>query len=98
MTESQLERRTLRIKKKLKLMHAWRKGYLEEAVDNQLRLKLNRLTNDGDERQIKFLLLSGMSWQEIVKEAKRIKKTVHNHQTYLAKINSKSRKSKRKKD
>ena len=77
-TPEQLKRRLQRVKKKLKKLHIWNMGYLEEAVDNQLRLKLNDLSNQKDEAQIKFLLRNGMAWDDIIAEAVRTKKVIRN--------------------
>jgi len=93
-SSEQVLRRLLRIKRRLKKKKSWGFGYLEEMTRNQAQIMINSFSED---QMVEFLLKRGFSVDEILGEAKYMQQIVRNHQTYLAKINDKHSKRKKKK-
>lgn len=76
MTPEQLEKRTKRIKRKLKSKGIWGLGYLEEITRNQAQVMINGFS---EEQMIKFLLKRSFSVDEILSEARKMKKLLYDH-------------------
>jgi hypothetical protein len=75
MTEAQLEVEAKKIAKEItrQEIQSW---FLDEMIDNQLRLLLNELMGSETDRKVRFLLRRGLSSVDILKEAKEAKKIV----------------------
>ena len=67
------------IKKRLVKRRAWHHNYLDDMVEDALRIKGNQLASAGPREQVKFLIDCGYTSDEIVKSAKRIRKYITKH-------------------
>lgn len=73
-----------KIKRRLKRKDAWHYNYLDEIVENTMRIKQNQLANRGPRAQVKFLLRNGWNKEEIIKEGRRVRRIIYKAMSAMA--------------
>ena len=80
-----------KIKRRLKRKDAWHQNYLDNLVDNTMRLRANELANKGPRAQVEFLLHNGWTKEEIVKEGRSVRSHIRKVMSTMVPLEKKHR-------